>query len=149
MQAPDSSNIAIGSPVYNTVSAVSVLTPASGYPFNGYVNFTNTLGGLQVHLHAENIPPNTQKALHIHNLGDVSTPTASALSIHYNPDGNPHGCPALAPGSNTYTYSNQSHAGDFGNVQSDANGVIDFTWVSPQVSIYSWNSLSSHSLMQT
>ena len=51
--------------------------------------------------------------LHIHELGDCRAPDASSAGGHFNPQGSEHGGPEDAI----------RHAGDLGNVRSDANGL--------------------------
>jgi Cu-Zn family superoxide dismutase len=63
--------------------------------------------------------PNSEQAIHIHEFGDCTAPDATSAGGHYNPGGHEHGLPTQAV----------RHAGDFGNLKSDANGVaaLDFT----------------------
>ncbi|KAI8991184.1 superoxide dismutase [Mycotypha africana] len=57
---------------------------------------------------------NTEHGLHIHELGDLIEGCAS-LGAHYNPFNTTHGAPDAA--------DDKHHAGDFGNVVADANGM--------------------------
>lgn len=59
------------------------------------------------------LTPNTTHGFHIHEKGDCSANDASSAGGHYAPAGNKHGA-----------YEDSSrHAGDLGNIKSNAQGV--------------------------
>jgi Cu-Zn family superoxide dismutase len=58
------------------------------------------------------LTPGQQHAMHVHERGDCSAPDAMSAGGHYNPKSHPHALPPSAP----------RHAGDLGNVTSDASG---------------------------
>lgn len=59
------------------------------------------------------LTPNTTHGFHIHENGDCSADDASSAGGHYAPAGNKHGA---------YEESSR-HAGDLGNIKSNAQGV--------------------------
>jgi Cu-Zn family superoxide dismutase len=60
------------------------------------------------------LPPNSTHGFHIHEKGDLSAPDLASAGSHFNPRGHQHGGPS----------SPMSHAGDLGNVTSDASGNV-------------------------
>jgi Cu-Zn family superoxide dismutase len=78
----------------------------------GVVTFTQSGGRVTVVALVRGLTPSTKHGFHIHEVGDLSAPDLMSAGGHYNPDGHEHG----GPGS-------QSHAGDFGSLESDAKGV--------------------------
>jgi superoxide dismutase, Cu-Zn family len=60
------------------------------------------------------LTPNTTHGFHIHEKGDLSAPDLGSAGAHYNPESHPHAGPD-AP---------MRHAGDLGNVTSDAQGHV-------------------------
>lgn len=59
---------------------------------------------------------NGKHAIHIHEFGDISAADGTATGGHYNPEGHDHGLPD----------SKMRHAGDFGNLEADADGKAKF-----------------------
>lgn len=92
--------------------AVAVLHPLQESGVSGIVRFTVVEEGVRVEAEVHGLPPSRTLGFHIHEFGDCSAPDGSSAGGHYNPAGHPHG----APGRST-------HAGDLGNLQSDAQGV--------------------------
>jgi Cu-Zn family superoxide dismutase len=77
------------------------------------VRFTPTSdGGVRITADLKGLPPNSTHGFHIHEYGDCSAPDASSAGGHYNPDHHKHAGPN-AP---------QHHAGDLGNIKTDAKG---------------------------
>ena len=101
-------------------SAVAVLYPTAGNKTTGIIRFESTADG-KIHVTGtvEGLNPNSEQAIHIHEFGDCTAPDASSAGGHYNPEGHQHGLPIQA----------MRHAGDLGNLKSDANGVahLDLT----------------------
>ena len=67
---------------------------------------------------------NASHAFHIHDLGDLRNGCLS-LSGHYNPFNETHGGPE----------SCSRHIGDLGNIQTDANGVANYTVSDAKISL--------------
>ncbi|MGH8048886.1 MAG: superoxide dismutase family protein, partial [Chthoniobacterales bacterium] len=66
--------------------------------------------------HVEGLEPNTKHGFHIHQFGDVSAPDGMATGGHYNPEKHEHALPTME----------MRHAGDFGNIEANAQGVADY-----------------------
>ncbi|KAI8840907.1 superoxide dismutase, partial [Chytridium lagenaria] len=78
---------------------------------NSSIKITATLTGLT---------PNSQHGFHIHSYGDISSPRGEFTYGHFNPFRKNHTCD-----------SNTGHAGDFGNVATDASGSVTAEWITP------------------
>ena len=100
-------------------SAIAVLHPTAGHNVTGVVRFTQTGTAVRVVADVKGLAPNTVHALHIHEFGDCSAPDAMSAGGHFNPQRHPHAGPMVA----------MRHAGDFGNLTSNADGVahLDLT----------------------
>ena len=95
-------------------SPAATSQPADGKP-TGTVTFTESGDGkVKVVADLKGLPPNTTHGFHIHEKGDLSSPDFNSAGGHFNPDGHPHSAPNQPP----------HHAGDFGNITSDANGSV-------------------------
>jgi Cu-Zn family superoxide dismutase len=103
-----------------TKVAVAELKPskaATTQPANNNVTGTVTFaelpdGKVKIVAHVMGLAPNTKHGFHIHEKGDLDSPDLMSTGGHYNPDKHIHGGPTTSP----------VHAGDFGNLESDANG---------------------------
>ena len=81
----------------------------------GTVTF-NQMGDMTtVAINLTGLPPNSTHGIHVHEKSDMSAPDLMSTGAHFNPGGHKHG------GPNTP----MAHAGDFGNVTSDANGNVN------------------------
>lgn len=104
--------------------AVANLAPTTGNTAAGTVNLTQRGdGGVEVQVSLTGVPPGTH-GFHIHEKGDCGD-NGNAAGGHYNPTGTPHGAPD-AP---------QQHAGDFGNVTADANGVVNTVFTTRSITV--------------
>jgi len=114
-------------------TAVAHLTPskaATTMPANtnvtGTVKFTDEGNGkTKIVADISGLAPNTKHGFHIHEKGDLSSPDLMSTGGHYNPEKHPHGGPSTSP----------VHAGDFGNVMSDASGNAHFELEVDDISI--------------
>ncbi len=96
------------------MSAGARLEPRSGSMAAGSVRFTELSDGqVRVNIDLANVTPGVH-GLHLHQLGDCSAPDAASAGPHFDTTGSPHGGPL----------DSAHHAGDFGNVTADSNGVI-------------------------
>ena len=93
-------------------SAIAVLHPTAGHTVFGVVRFTQTGTAVHVVADVEGLGPNTIHGFHIHEFGDCSAPDATSAGGHFNPEGRPHAGPMAT----------MHHAGDLGNVTSNADG---------------------------
>jgi superoxide dismutase, Cu-Zn family len=78
--------------------------------------------------------PNSVHGFHLHQFGDISSPTGEAVGGHFNPFNAPHSCPRN--NANTDNNPQSRHAGDFGNLQVDAQGMIRIQIASSLISLY-------------
>lgn len=92
---------------------VAVLTPTEGNQARGLVTF-EAMEDDQVRVTARvsGLKADAKHAIHIHEFGDLSSPDGTSGGSHFNPEGKAHD---LAD-------SEERHPGDFGNLQSDAEG---------------------------
>jgi Cu-Zn family superoxide dismutase len=95
-------------------SASAILNPTSGSTANGTVMFVQKAdGSVDVTAHLTGVPPGIH-GFHVHDKGDCGD-NGNAAGGHFNPMATAHGAPNLDP----------HHAGDFGNVTANAQGVVD------------------------
>jgi Cu-Zn family superoxide dismutase len=99
--------------------AVAVLSPTAGSTVYGVLHFVESEGKVQITGEVRGLEPHQTHAMHAHQWGDISSADGSAAGGHYNPAGHPHGLPN----------GDERHAGDFGNIQADENGLaqVDLT----------------------
>ena len=102
----------------------ATLEPRSGSNATGTVSFRDLGNGdVEVRVDITGTTPG-QHGFHIHETGDCSAPDATSAGPHFNPTNMNHGAPSTG----------MHHAGDFGNLTADANGVIRTTfrtrWIS-------------------
>lgn len=96
----------------NINQAVAVIHPTQGNQTMGTVRFTRMGQSVKVVADIKGLQPSSKHGFHIHEFGDCTAPDAASAGGHYNPDGHPHAGPSAEP----------RHAGDFGNIESDAQG---------------------------
>jgi Cu-Zn family superoxide dismutase len=102
--------------VTKAVAKVGPSKSATTQPTNNDVTgtVTFTLDGDQMKFVADidGLAPNTKHGFHIHEKGDLSDKDLKSAGGHFNPTKEKHGGPT----------SEHHHAGDLGNLESDANG---------------------------
>ena len=91
----------------------------------GTVTFTPADKGLRVQAEISGLPPTSTHGFHIHESGDLSAPDLSSAGGHFNPEGHTHGGPE----------TDKHHAGDLGNLQTDAKGVARYDKVIRGISL--------------
>ncbi len=96
--------------------AVAVLHATQGNNTSGVVRFKQVGDHVKVEAHIEGLTPNIHHAIHIHQFGDCSSGDGKSAGGHYNPENHQHGLPGAA----------DRHAGDLGNLESDAQGVAHY-----------------------
>lgn len=119
------SHAAAPAPATNVTRAVAVLqrsgnatTQPAYAKLKGTVTFTQMDGFVEVVAVVEGLPPNSAHGFHVHEKPDLSSPDLMSTGPHWDPDGhNRHGAPGLP----------HVHAGDFGNLNSNAEGVARLT----------------------
>jgi len=93
--------------------AVTVLHPLKNSGVSGTVRFTEIEGGkVRIVFNVSGLTSNGKHAIHIHEFGDLSSDDGMSTGGHYNPEGHAHGKPG----------DKDIHAGDFGNLEADAQG---------------------------
>jgi Cu-Zn family superoxide dismutase len=105
--------------------AVAVLHATSGQHCHGIVHFVQEGDSVKVVADIEGLGPNQRHAFHIHQYGDCSAPDATSAGSHYNPEGHQHGLPS----------TENRHAGDLGNVESDGEGKAHYELTVDNISI--------------
>lgn len=105
-------------------SAGATIQPLGGSGVSGTVLFMPTAGGLQVTYTLDGLAPG-RHGFHVHENGDCGPgpdgAAGGAAGEHFAPTGSPHGAETAPVG--------QRHAGDFGNVEADADGHAAGTFV--------------------
>jgi superoxide dismutase, Cu-Zn family len=96
------------------VTAVALLSPASGSQANGIVRLVQEGDHVVVRARVSGLVPNREHGFHVHEKGDCSAPDAASAGGHLNPDGKPHGPQAAA-----------HHAGDLPSLKADASGLAE------------------------
>lgn len=105
---------------------IAVLHPTEGNSTAGTVVFKQLKKGkVEVTAHVTGLNPGSTHAIHVHQWGDVRASDGTSAGDHYNPEGHPHGLPD----------EDMRHAGDFGNLEADANGEADFTLTVDNISL--------------
>lgn len=107
-------------------SAVAHMNPTEGSAVTGTVTFTEMSdGAIEVKAEITGLTPNSVHAIHIHEKGDCSAPDGSSAGGHYNPEGHQHAGPD----------TDARHAGDLGNLESDAEGHASYRLVVHNVTL--------------
>lgn len=118
-------------------SAIAVLESRSGSAVSGTVSFTDRGdGSVIVAFDLRGATPGMH-GFHVHENGDCSAADASSAGGHFNPTGAVHGGPvdAAMAGEHAGHDMPATHAGDFGNLSADANGVIRQTFATRSITI--------------
>lgn len=97
-----------------TGSAV-ILGTKEGSAISGKAELTETPEGLKILVELSNVPPG-KHGFHIHEKGSCAE-EGNAAGSHYNPENVPHG-DIFKDGFE------RAHAGDFGNLEPEADGTI-------------------------
>ena len=105
-------------------NAVAKLNPTQGNKTRGTVVFIREPEGVRVVAEVTGLTPG-KHGFHIHEKGDCSAPDATSAGGHFNPTGAPHGAPT----------ETRRHAGDFGNITANAQGVARFERVDNMIKL--------------
>ena len=118
-------------------AASANLMPTSGSTAQGTVRFVQLAdGAVEVSVNLTGVPPGVH-GFHVHDKGDCGD-NGNAAGGHFNPTGTPHGGPQVEA----------HHAGDFGNVTADANGIVRTTFTTRSVTVESGpNSAVGHAVI--
>lgn len=106
-------------------AAVATLTPtAPGQTASGTVDFREMAdGSVEVRVRLTGVPEGVH-GFHVHENGSCAD-SGNAAGGHFNPAGAPHGAPS----------DPAHHAGDFGNVTADPQGVVNSTFTTRSVTV--------------
>jgi superoxide dismutase, Cu-Zn family len=112
--------------IVDAVELIAVLSPTEGNQASGVVTFKPAgKGKVEVDAQLTGLPPNSKHAIHIHQYGDLTSKDGKSAGDHYNPLGHQHALPD----------KEVRHAGDFGNLESDASGNATFKLVVDNISL--------------
>jgi Cu-Zn family superoxide dismutase len=133
-QPPKGSPVAVAklSPSKNATTQPSFKNVA------GAVTFTEIANGVHIDATVTGLEPNKSFGFHIHEKGDLSAPDLSSAGPHFNPGGMHHGGPSK---------EGKTHAGDLGNLTSNAMGVAHKEIDVPNVSLNGTNNLVGRSVV--
>lgn len=96
--------------------AVAVMHPTAGNEARGIVRFREVEDGrVRIVARIEGLPAGRDYGFHVHEFGDCTADDGTSAGSHYNPEGHPHGLPN----------GDERHAGDFGNLTANNNGVAE------------------------
>jgi len=104
--------------------AKAAATQPSWGTAGGTVTFTQMGEKVKVVADLTGLPPG-KHGFHIHEKGDLSSPDLMSTGGHFNPAGHPHGGPTTSP----------VHAGDFGNINANADGTAHLELTVDDISI--------------
>ncbi len=98
-------------------AAFADLAPLGGSKVSGRVTLAySPNGGVELRAEVNGLTPG-KHGIHVHEWGDCSSPDGNSAGGHFNPGGATHGGPE----------SGASHAGDYGNLEADANGHASYS----------------------
>ena len=92
----------------------------------GEVTFTQTAEGVEVEGYIETLDESL-KGFHVHEFGECDPPDFESAGGHFNPEGHEHGGPDDPP--------EERHAGDFGNIEFDEEGISEFSFVDDVITL--------------
>lgn len=112
--------------IVDATELVAVLSPTEGNQAAGVVTFKSAgKGKVEVKADITGLTPNSKHAIHIHQYGDLTSKNGKSAGDHYNPLGHEHALPD----------QKVRHAGDFGNLDADANGNATMKLVVSNISL--------------
>jgi superoxide dismutase, Cu-Zn family len=118
-------------------SAVCILLPVGDSHVSGVVRFTQGHEVVQIRGKVTGLKPG-KHAFHVHEFGDLtSMKDGMSAGSHFNPTHQPHGAPG----------DKERHAGDFGNIEADENGVAEISLDDPVIQLNGPNSIIGRSLV--
>lgn len=106
----------------------------------GVITFTQTKDGLLVKADVTGLKPNAKHGFHVHQFGDISKSDGTATGGHYNPsNAKEHSLPEDHEG-HQHTVTG-GHAGDLGNLESDADGNASYEKTFANISLTGKNAV--------
>ncbi|HEY2094767.1 MAG TPA: superoxide dismutase family protein [Thermoanaerobaculia bacterium] len=117
--------------------ATTTLAPLGSATAHGHVHFQQQKDGtVEVTVDLTGLAPNTTHGFHVHDKASCAD-FGNAAGGHYNPTNAPHGAPDAA----------SHHAGDFGNVTSDASGEVHTTFMTHSITVGGMNDVNGHAVI--
>ena len=105
----------------------ATLFPTQNSKVTGTATFTPVAEGkVKVTAHVAGLEPDSKHGFHIHQYGDLTSPEGLAAGGHFNPEKHDHALPT----------QETRHAGDFGNLEANADGVADFELVVDNLTLF-------------
>lgn len=109
----------------NTLQHIKVqLSAKSDSSVAGTVEFIEETNGVRVIANVSGLQANSKHGFHIHEKPDCTAPDASSAGGHFNPMGHDHGSP-----------NTEFHAGDLGNLETDAEGIAKLDMIFSHISL--------------
>lgn len=112
--------------IVDTVELLAVLKPTEGNSASGVITFTTLPDGkVLVAGQVSGLTPNSEHGFHIHQYGDIRSADGTSLGDHYDPLHMEHAMPT----------AEMRHAGDFGNIKANDQGVAEVKLVVDNISL--------------
>ena len=113
-ETPTESTAVFACPFAGITEAIAAVGPVGGKGnVHGVVRFVQVEGGVKITAEIEGLKPSSKHAFHVHEWGDATCMDGKCAGGHFNPEGAQHGGPD----------SPIHHAGDLGNLETDAKGM--------------------------
>lgn len=106
-------------------SLIAILTPTAGNDVTGSVTFAQDGDKVTVTAKVMGLEPDSKHGFHIHEFGDISSADGTSAGGHFNPEGHDHALPT----------TEIRHAGDLGNLATNAEGTAELTVTVDNVSL--------------
>ncbi len=105
--------------------AIAVMIPVGDTKVHGVITFQKVDKGVEVSGELRNLTPG-KHGFHVHEFGDLSDlDKGESAGGHFNPDGHEHG----------KREADMRHAGDFGNIEANADGVASIKFVDSKIQL--------------
>jgi len=115
---------------------VARIFPTEGNAVSGLVTFTVEGNAVRISGSIAGLSPG-KHGFHVHEFGDMSSNDGSSAGGHFNPGNMKHGA----------RESVESHAGDLGNIEADANGVATFSFLDRRLSLFGEDGIVGRALV--
>ena len=114
----------------------------------GTITFTQTKTGVLIVANVTGLKPDSKHGFHVHHWGNISKPDGTATGGHYDPTGEAeHGLPDVHEHDGEVHAMTGGHAGDFGNLESDADGNATYTKTFEDISLTGNNAILGRAII--
>jgi Cu-Zn family superoxide dismutase len=120
----------------SVMKAIAVVYGANNSQVHGVVTFEKTDNGVKIVADVTGLTPG-KHGFHIHEFGDCSSGDYTSAGPHFMVPGESHGAPTEP----------NSHKGDLGNLEADANGHAHLELVDSSISLSGSNSILGRSVI--